>query len=55
MPHTKAKTRKRVDRSKLAFFGVFCLPPLLLYILFCIYPIINSLYTSFSSGQAMMR
>lgn len=47
MPQTKAKTRKPVDRSKIAFFCVFCLPPLVLYILFCVYPIINSLYTSF--------
>ena len=47
MPQTNAKTRKPVDRSKIAFFCLFCLPPLLLYLLFCIYPIFNSLYTSF--------
>lgn len=36
-----------MDKSKVGFFLYFCLPSLLLYILFCVYPIITSLYTSF--------
>lgn len=39
--------RKPIDKSKIGFFCCFCLPPLLLYILFCVYPIVSSLYTSF--------
>ena len=35
------------DKSKIVFFCAFCLPTLLLYILFTVYPILNSLYTSF--------
>lgn len=42
-----AAAKRPVDRSKVAFFGLFCLPPLLLYLLFCVYPILSSLYTSF--------
>ena len=38
---------RRFDKSKISFFCTLCLPPLLLYILFCIYPIFSSLYTSF--------
>ncbi len=44
---TAVKKRRPVDKSKIAFFCVLCLPPLLLYLLFCIYPIFNSLFTSF--------
>lgn len=48
MPNNALKRRKRkVDKSKIAFFCCFCLPPLLLYILFTVYPILDSLYTSF--------
>jgi len=42
-----ARRSRRFDKSKAAFFCTLCLPPLLLYILFCIYPIISSVYTSF--------
>lgn len=42
-----AKKRRPPDKSKIAFFCTLCLPPLILYIIFCIYPIFNSLYTSF--------
>src|SRR5690554_2792821 len=42
-----ARKRKLMDKSKVGFFLYFCLPSLLLYILFCVYPIITSLYTSF--------
>lgn len=45
---TKQEKSNRIkDKSKLAFFCVFCLPSLLLYILFSVYPIIKSVYTSF--------
>ena len=47
MSNTKLKKRRPADKSKIAFFSLFCLPPLLLYILFCVYPIFSSLYTSF--------
>ena len=39
--------RVRADKSRLSFFLVFCLPPLLLYIFYCVIPILQSLYTSF--------
>lgn len=45
--------RKPIDKSKIGFFCCFCLPPLLLYILFCVYPIVSSLYTSFFECQGM--
>ena len=35
------------DKSKVAFFAAFCLPSLLLYLLFSVYPILKSFYTSF--------
>ncbi len=35
------------DKSKIAFFCLLCLPSILLYFLFVVYPIINSVYTSF--------
>jgi len=41
------KTNRIKDQSKIAFFCAFCLPSLLLYLLFSVYPIINSIYTSF--------
>lgn len=47
---TKVKTtrkKKKIDRSKLAFFCVLCLPALLLYVFYAIIPILQSLYTSF--------
>ena len=47
MSNTKLKKHRPADKSKIAFFSLFCLPPLLLYILFCVYPIFSSLYTSF--------
>ncbi len=41
------KSRRRVDKSRMSFFLLFCLPPLLLYIFYAIIPIFQSLYTSF--------
>lgn len=38
--------RQPPDRSKIIFFLCFCLPPLLLYLLFGVYPILNSVYVS---------
>lgn len=37
------------DKSKIAFFCLLCLPSILLYFLFVVYPILNSVYTSFFS------
>ena len=39
--------RMRTDKSKIAFFLLFCLPPLLLYIFYSIVPIFQSFYASF--------
>lgn len=47
MANIKKLSKKRVDKSKLSFFLVFCLPPLLLYVFYCVIPILQSLYTSF--------
>ncbi len=43
---TVKRNSRRKDKSKIAFFCAFCLPSLLLYLLFCIYPILNSAYVS---------
>ncbi len=47
MSNLAIKSRKRVDKSKMGFFLLFCLPPLLLYIFYAVIPILQSLYTSF--------
>lgn len=47
MANQKRLSKKRVDKSKLSFFLIFCLPPLLLYVFYCVIPILQSLYTSF--------
>ncbi len=47
MKHVKQQNSNRIkDRSKIVFFCAFCLPSLLLYLLFSVYPIVNSIYTS---------
>lgn len=40
-------SRRRIDKSRLSFFLIFCLPPLLLYIFYSVIPVLQSLYTSF--------
>lgn len=47
MSHLAKSRRKRIDKSRMSFFLLFCLPPLLLYIFYAIIPILQSLYTSF--------
>lgn len=44
---TTGRRRRKADKSKIGFFCLFCLPPLLLYIFYSIIPIIQSFYTSF--------
>lgn len=41
------RPNRPVDKSKILFFCIFCLPSILLYFLFSVYPIISSFYTSF--------
>ena len=39
--------RRRLDKSRVSFFLIFCLPPLLLYVFYSVIPIIVSMVRSF--------
>ncbi len=45
----------RIDKSKVAFAAIFCLLPFVLYVIFCVYPIIQSIFDSFTNWRGYVR
>ena len=45
------KPRRRIDGWKILFASLFCLLPFLVYVLFCVYPIFQSVLDSFTNWR----
>mgnify|MGYP002673171448 FL=1 len=45
----------RLDKSKVVFAFIFCLIPFFLYLFFCVYPIIRSVFDSFTNWRGYVR
>lgn len=46
---SNGKSRRRIDGWKILFASLFCLLPFLVYLLFCVYPIFQSVLDSFTN------
>ena len=49
------KKNRRVNISKIAFASIFCLLPFLIYLIFCVYPIIKSVFDSFTNWRGYQK
>lgn len=53
--HRPRSKKVRLDKSKVAFAFIFCLIPFFLYLFFCVYPIIRSIFDSFTNWRGYVR
>ncbi|MDD6917743.1 MAG: sugar ABC transporter permease [bacterium] len=51
----RGKKKLRLDWGKMAFAGLFCILPFLIYLLFCVYPIIQSVVDSFTNWKGYVK
>ncbi len=55
LSRNRPKRKKRFNASKFAFAALFCILPFLIYLFFCVYPIVKSVFDSFTNWRGYTR